>query len=75
MKQIYTILIWVLVSVVGLGSLATVLLSKNKELIKFIIWFIGSLVVSFFVVSTISNPFTISFLIAIAIAIVAVTND
>ena len=75
MKTIYTILIWVLVSVVGVGSLITVLLSNNKDLIKFITWVICSLVVVFFIVSMISNPFKISFIIAVGVAIVAVYND
>ena len=75
MKTIYTILIWILVSFVGMGGFITILLSKNKDLIKFITWVICSLVVVFFIVSMISNPFTISFIIAVGVAIVAVYND
>ncbi len=44
-------------------------------MIRFLAWFVGSLIVTFGIDSVINNPFTFALIVAFMIAFTAVRND
>ena len=42
---------------------------------KFMIWFVTSIVIIFLIVSNMSNPFIISFLLALGVSIIATKEN
>ena len=69
--DIMYIFLWIGIALMGVISFVSILLAGNKPIAEFIIWFVVSLIGSFLLVSTIGNEFTISFIVALTIAIVA----
>ena len=69
--DIMYIFLWIGIALMGVISFVSIWLAGNKPITEFIIWFVVSLVGSFLLVSTIGNEFTISFIVALTIAIVA----
>ena len=69
------ILIWVLVGTLGLFSFVVVAVSKNKYILKFIIWFVSTIMVSMILMNILGNDFVVSFIFAIVLSWMAVKDD
>lgn len=68
--DIYWILIWIFVIIVGSVGFIGLALSSNKLIFKFMCWFIVSLLIVFGLVSMVSNLFVLSFIISLFIAFI-----
>jgi len=70
--SILIILLWILGVVIAIGGF--IYSKENPIVFAFLSWFIISLIGYFFILSIISNPFTLSFIFSLILSFVAIKN-
>ena len=75
MAQLTNLFIYLIIILVGVVCSYLLFKADRKGAFRFVSWFACTLVISFIVLDLVSNPFTLSLIVACVIAFMAVKDD
>jgi len=68
------ILLWILVATLGLFSFILIVISKNKNILSFVLYFSISVIVMIILQAIIANNFVLAFIVACVVSFLGVKN-